>query len=129
MTSVSVNLFYLLLDRAALEWQSLQAITWSAAVIGLFAAFGICMFLLYTLLPIVMSLSSATTVNISLLTADLYALFAGLFLFHYTVSTTLACKSRVGNLYSAAGHIHCIVKGVQKSWAYLKSSYLPSCEW
>jgi len=48
----------------------------------LFAAFGLCMFLLYSLMPIVMRLSSATTVNISLLTADLYALFAGLYLFN-----------------------------------------------
>ena len=51
------------------------------------------MFLLYSLLPIVMKLSSATTVNISLLTADLYALFAGLFLFNQQV----ICK-RVLNL-------------------------------
>jgi len=48
--------------------------------------FGLCLFLLYNLMPVVMKLSSATVVNLSLLTADFYSLFCGLFLFHYKVS-------------------------------------------
>uniref|UniRef100_A0A3B5BAZ6 Uncharacterized protein n=1 Tax=Stegastes partitus TaxID=144197 RepID=A0A3B5BAZ6_9TELE len=37
-------------------------------------------------MPIVMKLSSATSVNLSLLTADLFSLFCGIFLFHYSFS-------------------------------------------
>lgn len=48
--------------------------------------FSICLFLLYNLMPLAMKLSSATVVNLSLLTADFYSLLCGLFLFHYEVS-------------------------------------------
>uniref|UniRef100_A0A3Q4HFB4 Solute carrier family 35 member F2 n=1 Tax=Neolamprologus brichardi TaxID=32507 RepID=A0A3Q4HFB4_NEOBR len=37
-------------------------------------------------MPIVIKLSSATSVNLSLLTADLFGLFCGIFLFHYNFS-------------------------------------------
>ena len=47
--------------------------------------FGICLFLLYNLMPIAMQFSSATVVNLSLLTADFYSLLCGLLLFHYKV--------------------------------------------
>ncbi|XP_067051425.1 solute carrier family 35 member F1-like [Acropora muricata] len=50
------------------------------------AGFGICLFLLYNLMPFVMQLSSATVVNLSLLTADFYSLLCGLLLFHYKFS-------------------------------------------
>ncbi|XP_074657554.1 solute carrier family 35 member F2-like [Tubulanus polymorphus] len=45
--------------------------------------FGVCLFLYYTLVPIVMKFSSAATVNLSILSADFYALLFGLFLFKY----------------------------------------------
>ena len=48
--------------------------------------FGICLFLLYNLMPTAMQFSSATVVNLSLLTADFYSLLCGIFLFHYKVS-------------------------------------------
>jgi len=70
------------LRRAIVERHKLSSVEWSSTIVLLFAAFAVCMFLLYSLMPLVMKLSSATAVNISLLTADLYALFAGLFLFH-----------------------------------------------
>lgn len=44
------------------------------------------MFGWYSFLPIVIKLSSATSVNLGTLTADLYSLFFGIFLFHYKVS-------------------------------------------
>ena len=40
-------------------------------------------------MPIAMQFSSATVVNLSLLTADFYSLLCGLFLFHYKVSEEL----------------------------------------
>lgn len=37
-------------------------------------------------MPVVVEMTSATAVNLALLTADLFSLFCGLFLFHYAVS-------------------------------------------
>lgn len=51
-----------------------------------FIGFGLCLFLLYNLVPVAIKFSSATVVNLSLLTADFYSLLCGLFLFHYKVS-------------------------------------------
>lgn len=52
----------------------------------LFVAFALCMFCLYSFMPLVMKVTSATSVNLGILTADLYSLFFGLFLFGYKVS-------------------------------------------
>lgn len=56
----------------------------------LFVVYVLCMFALYSFMPIVMQMTSATAVNLALLTADLFSLFCGLFLFHYRVSNSLA---------------------------------------
>nr|CAB3266244.1 solute carrier family 35 member F2-like [Phallusia mammillata] len=92
------------IQMAILERQTLAALQWNSTIILLLAAFAVCMFLLYSLMPVVMKLSSATAVNISLLTADLYALFAGLFLFQdkmsalYVVSfITIVCALVIYN--------------------------------
>lgn len=52
----------------------------------LFAMYVLCMYALYSFMPVVVRMTSATAVNLSLLTADLFSLFCGLFLFRYTVS-------------------------------------------
>ena len=52
----------------------------------LYVGFSACMFGLYSFMPVVIKKTSATSVNLSLLTADLYSFFCGLFLFHYKVS-------------------------------------------
>lgn len=52
----------------------------------LFAVYALCMYALYSFMPVVVKMTSATAVNLSLLTADLFSLFCGIFLFHYTVS-------------------------------------------
>ncbi|XP_013871374.1 solute carrier family 35 member F2 isoform X2 [Austrofundulus limnaeus] len=66
-----------------LERSEVSNIKWSWQVGLLFAAFALCMFALYSGMPVVMKLSSATSVNLSLLTSDLFSLFVGIFLFHY----------------------------------------------
>ncbi|KAI4794114.1 hypothetical protein KUCAC02_032273 [Chaenocephalus aceratus] len=45
------------------------------------------MYSLYSFMPVVVKMTSATAVNLSLLTADLFSLFCALFLFHYSFST------------------------------------------
>lgn len=52
----------------------------------LFAVYALCMYALYSFMPVVVKMTSATAVNLSLLTADLFSLFCGLFLFNYKVS-------------------------------------------
>uniref|UniRef100_A0A2K6ELZ5 Solute carrier family 35 member F2 n=1 Tax=Propithecus coquereli TaxID=379532 RepID=A0A2K6ELZ5_PROCO len=52
----------------------------------LFVAFALCMFCLYSFMPLVIKATSATSVNLGILTADLYSLFFGLFLFGYKFS-------------------------------------------
>ncbi|XP_057551769.1 solute carrier family 35 member F2 isoform X4 [Hippopotamus amphibius kiboko] len=51
----------------------------------LFVAFALCMFCLYSFMPLVIKVTSATSVNLGILTADLYSLFFGLFLFGYKI--------------------------------------------
>ncbi|KAF3840648.1 hypothetical protein F7725_006510, partial [Dissostichus mawsoni] len=52
-----------------------------------FGLYALCMYSLYSFMPVVVKMTSATAVNLSLLTADLFSLFCGLFLFHYSFST------------------------------------------
>lgn len=61
----------------------------------LFTAFALCMFGLYSFMPVVMKVTSATSVNLGILTSDLYSFFLGLFLFSYEVRTfvpSLSCS-------------------------------------
>uniref|UniRef100_A0A3Q1GFY6 Solute carrier family 35 member F2 n=1 Tax=Acanthochromis polyacanthus TaxID=80966 RepID=A0A3Q1GFY6_9TELE len=73
-------------QMVVLERNQVAEIQWSWRVGLLFASFALCMFALYSFMPIVMKLSSATSVNLSLLTADLFSLFCGIFLFQYSFS-------------------------------------------
>jgi len=52
----------------------------------LYLAFAICQYFYYTMMPVVMKLSSATVMNLSLLTSDLYTLLIGLLVFGYKVN-------------------------------------------
>ncbi|XP_029925695.1 solute carrier family 35 member F2 isoform X2 [Myripristis murdjan] len=71
---------------AVLETRAVEAIKWDLKIIMLFAVYALCMYALYSVMPVVVKMTSATAVNLSLLTADLFSLFCGLFLFHYTFS-------------------------------------------
>ncbi|XP_028275734.1 solute carrier family 35 member F2-like [Parambassis ranga] len=69
-----------------LERDEMATIQWSWQVGLLFSAYALCMYGLYSCMPIVMKMSSATSTNLSLLTADLFSLFCGVFLFQYNFS-------------------------------------------
>ncbi|XP_072899749.1 solute carrier family 35 member F2-like isoform X1 [Hemitrygon akajei] len=69
-----------------LEHNEIANINWNWQIVLLFSSFAACMFGWYSFLPIVMKLSNATSVNLAILTADLYSLFFGIFLFHYKFS-------------------------------------------
>ncbi|XP_071956257.1 solute carrier family 35 member F1-like [Antedon mediterranea] len=69
-----------------LEREELMTFAWNWQAILLLLGFAICLFSLYSLMPTVIRLSSAMAVNLSLLTADIYGLLIGLFVFHYHFS-------------------------------------------
>uniref|UniRef100_A0A3Q3SJR0 Solute carrier family 35 member F2-like n=1 Tax=Mastacembelus armatus TaxID=205130 RepID=A0A3Q3SJR0_9TELE len=75
-----------IIQMVILEYTEVAAIQWNWQVGLLFAAYALCMYALYSCMPIVMKQSSATSVNLSLLTADLFSLFCGIFLFQYSFS-------------------------------------------
>eukprot|EP00761_Pharyngomonas_kirbyi_P009099 gb/GECH01009114.1/.p1 GENE.gb/GECH01009114.1/~~gb/GECH01009114.1/.p1 ORF type:complete len:368 (+),score=46.15 gb/GECH01009114.1/:1-1104(+) len=65
-----------------LERSELSQIKWSVEI-GLFlAGFALSLFLLYTLTPHLLKLSSATFMNLAFLTSDLFAVIADIFIFH-----------------------------------------------
>ncbi|NXA83371.1 S35F2 protein, partial [Thryothorus ludovicianus] len=74
------------LQLAILEHKELTRIQWNWKIALLFAAFALCMFGLYSFMPVVIKFTSATSVNLAILTSDLYSLFLGLFLFHHKFS-------------------------------------------
>lgn len=51
----------------------------------LFAAESVCMFFIYTIMPVVLEMSSAAFLNVNLLTADFYAVLVGVFMKQYQV--------------------------------------------
>lgn len=55
-------------------------------IILLFMAFALCMFCLYSFMPLLIKVTSAVSVNLGILTADLCSLSFGLFLFKYKFS-------------------------------------------
>ncbi|KAM6969960.1 solute carrier family 35 member F2 [Aplochiton taeniatus] len=75
------------IQLAVLETSAVVAIKWSLNMIVLFGGYALCMYALYSFMPIVVKLTSATAVNLSLLTADLFSLFCGIFLFHFSFSS------------------------------------------
>ncbi|VDM50255.1 unnamed protein product [Toxocara canis] len=71
------------IQLATFEHGELARVNWTGAVIALYLLFAACMFLFYSLVAIVMQKASALMFNLSVLTADFYALIFGLFLFKY----------------------------------------------
>ncbi|KAF8926262.1 hypothetical protein BGZ47_002828 [Haplosporangium gracile] len=74
------------IQLAILERHELQTITWTGEVVGYIIGFDIAMFLMYSVSPILLRLSSATFFNLALLTSDFYGLLFGLFLFNSKIN-------------------------------------------
>jgi solute carrier family 35 protein F1/2 len=70
------------IQMLATESALLGNVQWSAPVIGLICAFGVSMFLLYSLVPTMLRLGGATFYNVSLLTSDFFAVIVQIWLFH-----------------------------------------------
>nr|XP_033805614.1 solute carrier family 35 member F2 isoform X2 [Geotrypetes seraphini] len=74
------------LQLIIVEYSDIASIHWDWKIALLFIAYALCMFGLYSLMPIVIKITSATSVNLGILTADLYSLLFGLYLFGYQFS-------------------------------------------
>ncbi|RLW08316.1 hypothetical protein DV515_00003327 [Chloebia gouldiae] len=74
------------LQLAIVELKDIMKIQWNWKIALLYTAFALCMFGLYSFMPVVIKVTSATSVNLAILTSDLYSLFLGLFLFLYKFS-------------------------------------------
>lgn len=74
------------LQVAIFERDEISSVGSQYQVILLVIGFSLCLFTLYSLVPVLLVLSSATFMNLSFLTSDVYTLFFGLFLFGYTLS-------------------------------------------
>ena len=72
------------LSMCSLMFTSMLCLVIVLAALSLLG-FAACLFALYSLMPIVISHTSAAAVNLNLLSADFYALLLGLFIFHYKV--------------------------------------------
>ncbi|KAL0994631.1 hypothetical protein UPYG_G00125130 [Umbra pygmaea] len=74
------------IQLAILETNAVVDLKWNWKIIMLFAAYALCMYALYSFMPLVIKMTSATAVNLSLLTSDLFSLFCGIFLFQFSFS-------------------------------------------
>lgn len=63
-----------------------NGVSWTPRSIGLMLGFAVCLFSMYSLVPIMLQLAGATFLNLSLLTSDVLAIIFGVFLFHYVPS-------------------------------------------
>ncbi|KAF9106906.1 hypothetical protein BGX29_008014 [Mortierella sp. GBA35] len=75
------------IQLAILERHELGTIKWTGEVVGYIIGFDIALFLMYSVAPIMLRLSSATFFNLSLLTSDFYGLLFGLFLFDAKINS------------------------------------------
>lgn len=67
-----------------LEWEEVLLVPWTEwRILCLIVAFAVCQFGFYVLTPFVIQITSAVTVNLSLLTSDFFALIAGILIFKY----------------------------------------------
>ncbi|XP_018419189.1 PREDICTED: solute carrier family 35 member F1 [Nanorana parkeri] len=78
--------FFSGIQLAIMEHKELLKVPWDWQIGLLYVGFTACMFGLYSFMPVVIKKTSATAINLSVLTAELYTFFCGLFLFHYKFS-------------------------------------------
>ncbi|KAI3746237.1 hypothetical protein L6452_08661 [Arctium lappa] len=72
-------------EMAIFERKNLESVSWSPEVILTFAGYGIAGFMFSSLTPLVLQASGATLFNLSLLTADMWAVVIRVLLYHQKV--------------------------------------------
>eukprot|EP00258_Populus_trichocarpa_P036575 XP_024452594.1 solute carrier family 35 member F2 [Populus trichocarpa] len=72
-------------ELSIVELKSLEAVAWSKDIVFAIAGYTVSMFLFYSLAPFVLKLSGATMFNLSILTADMWAVVFRVFFYHQQV--------------------------------------------
>ena len=75
-----------LAQSAAIDHAAWASTVWTPLTAGLMAAFGVCLFAVYVLVPVMIERAGATFYNLSLLTSDVLAVVIGIYLFDYVPS-------------------------------------------
>ena len=78
--------YYFVLCRCFVERLSLASAVWTSTSVISLMVFVIFLVIFYSLMPFVLKASGAVVVNLSLLTADIFTLVFGIFLFKFHVS-------------------------------------------
>ncbi len=73
-------------QSAGIEHARWVSTNWTPLVIGCMVGFAVCLWCVYALVPIMLERSGATFLNLSLLTSDVFAIVAGIFLFGFVPS-------------------------------------------
>lgn len=71
---------------AVFEREALMAAHWLWPSIGLILGFALCLFAMYSLTSLFLTVSDSTNFNLSLLTSDIYAVIFSFFIFHRMVN-------------------------------------------
>ncbi|XP_021655810.2 uncharacterized protein LOC110646620 isoform X2 [Hevea brasiliensis] len=74
-----------LVELSIFEVKSLESVNWSADIILAIAGYTLALFMFYTLAPFVLKLSGATMFNLSILTADMWAVVFRIFFYQQEV--------------------------------------------
>ncbi|KAI9504861.1 hypothetical protein GGI25_004199 [Coemansia spiralis] len=77
-------------QMAIIEHKPLSELVWTKEVVGYTLGFDLVMFVLYTLVPLLFRLSSATVYNLSILTSDFYGLIFAKYMFHERITPIYA---------------------------------------
>ncbi|KAJ2403232.1 hypothetical protein GGI23_000101 [Coemansia sp. RSA 2559] len=77
-------------QMAIIEHKKLSQLVWTKQVIGFTLGFDFVMFVLYTIVPFLFRMSSATFYNLSILTSDFYGLIFSKYMFHQQITAIYA---------------------------------------
>ncbi|KAJ1896162.1 hypothetical protein LPJ81_004803 [Coemansia sp. IMI 209127] len=77
-------------QMAIIEHKKLSQLVWTKEVVGFTLGFDFVMFVLYTIVPFLFRMSSATFYNLSILTSDFYGLIFSKYMFHQKITAIYA---------------------------------------
>ena len=102
----------------------IASISWNSSVGGLFFVFVFSLFLFYSLMPVIMKISNAVVINLSLLTADIYTLVFGIFLFNYKVCIYLILLYNIHTYLYTYMYIHMLHTYIYTYMHTYKNAYI-----
>ncbi|KAI3738150.1 hypothetical protein L2E82_28169 [Cichorium intybus] len=79
------GMLFSLIEIAITERKNLEAVTWSTELILTFVGYTVGFFIFYSITPLILKSSGSTLYNLSLLTADMWAVLIRVFFYHQKV--------------------------------------------